>query len=214
MRASYMEVNLDNYLSNIEQIKKCVGENVTLMPVIKANGYGTYINFREDILNKFDIVAIAEAEEGALLRKNGYTNEIFCLNQPDYTDYELIVENQITIGLSSKEFLEKISEKQECINVHLEIETGMGRTGIPISELEEFILKLQDSKNIKVEGIYTHFSSADIDMEYTNSQIDKFEEAVMIAEAKLGKLKYIHAQASNGILNFRNDKFNFRPYRR
>ena len=45
----------------------------------------------------------------------------------------------------------------------------MNRTGININELEEFINEINLNKNILVEGIYTHFSSADIDIDYTNN---------------------------------------------
>ena len=208
MRASYMEVDLNAFKSNIVEIQKYVGNNVTLMPVVKANCYGTYINYKEDILNKFNIVAIAASEEGAALRKLGYKNEIFCLNQPNITDFAEIVENNITIGLSSKEFLKKIANRKENVTVHIEIETGMGRTGVAVTDLENFIDELKKAKNINVEGIYTHFSVADSDEEYTNLQISKFKDALKIAEDKLGKLKYVHTSASNGILNFKDSNFN------
>lgn len=208
MRASYMQVDINAFKENIREIQKYVGDGITLMPVVKANCYGTYINFREDILNEFEIVAVAISEEGAVLRQSGYKNAIFCLNQPDITDFEEIVENNITIGLSSKEFLQDISNRKEKVNVHLEIETGMGRTGIAVSDLEDFIEEIKKANNITVEGIYTHFSVADTDEEYTRMQIEKFKKAVEIAENKLGKLKYIHTSASNGILNFKDSNFN------
>lgn len=208
MRASYMEVDINAFKENIREIQKYVGDGITLMPVVKANCYGTYINFREDILNEFEIVAVAISEEGAVLRRSGYKNEIFCLNQPDITDFEEIVENNITIGLSSKEFLHDISNRKEKVTVHLEIETGMGRTGVAVSDLENFIQEIKKANNITVEGIYTHFSVADTDKEYTRMQIEKFKKAVEIAESKLGKLKYIHTSASNGILNFKDSNFN------
>ena len=208
MRSSYMEVNLDSFNSNIQEIKKYLGNNIDIMPVVKANGYGTHINYRVDILNKFKIVAVAICDEAEFLRKIGYTNEIFCLNQPNVTDIEKIVENNITIGISSKEFLKEVLNIKEKITVHLEIETGMGRTGISQEELEEFIEYIRNSSNIFVEGIYTHFSVADTDYEYTENQINKFNKAIKFVENKMGKLKYIHAAASNGILNFKNSYFN------
>lgn len=208
MRASYMEVDLDSFESNITEIQEYVGNKITLMPVVKANCYGTYINYRKDILNKFKIVAVAISEEGAKLRKIGYKNEILCLNQPYITDFDEIVENNITIGLSSKVFLEEILKRKEKITVHLEIETGMGRTGIALEDLEEFLNLIKTAENITVEGIYTHFSVADTDEEFTKSQIEKFEKAVKIVESKLGKLKYVHTSASNGILNFKVDVCN------
>ena len=55
-RPACLEINLKNLQYNIEQIQKKIGENVKIMPVIKASGYGTYIDQRLDILNQFDIV--------------------------------------------------------------------------------------------------------------------------------------------------------------
>ena len=208
MRASYMEIDLEAFKSNINEIKKYVGDGIELMPVIKANGYGTYINYQKEILNQFNIVAIAIAEEGTTLRRIGYRKEIFCLNQPDISDIDSILRSKITIGISSKEFLEEILRRKDKFVVHLEIETGMGRTGIALEELDDFINEIKKSDNITVEGIYTHFSVADTDEEYTKLQIQKFNKALEIAERKLGKLKYVHTSASNGILNFRESNFN------
>ena len=65
---------------------------------------------------------------------------------------------------------------------------------------EEFIEKLCKFKNIEIEGIYTHLSSADSDMDFTNKQLSLFENAVNITKTKVKNLKYIHACASNGIV--------------
>ena len=62
--------------------------------------------------------------------------------------------------------------------------------------------------NLKIEGIYTHFSSADIDKEYTEKQIETFDKAVEKVKNIIGDVKYIHAAASNGILNFENSHYN------
>ena len=58
-RPAFLEINLNNLQYNIEQIQNKVGKDVKLMPVIKASGYGTYINQRLDVINQFDIVAVA-----------------------------------------------------------------------------------------------------------------------------------------------------------
>ena len=69
-RPTVMEVNIDNFLYNIERIKeKC--PNSKIMPVIKANGYGTYLNTRLDVLNHFDIVAVACVDEAVFIRELG-----------------------------------------------------------------------------------------------------------------------------------------------
>lgn len=208
MRASYMEIDLTAFQHNIEQIKKYAGNDIKLIPVIKANAYGTYINKRIDCINNFDIVAVAIAEEGKTLRELGYKNEILILNQPDILDLDCIIENKLTVGLSNMEFLEEVTRRNLKIKVHLEIETGMGRTGVALEQLDEYISKVLLYKNIKVNGIYTHFSVADVDEVYTNSQIEKFKIAIEKVEEYFGKLQYIHSSASNGILNFQSAKFN------
>ena len=93
-RPTVLEVDLQAFLNNIEKIKKFVNPDVKVMPVIKANGYGTYVNTRLEILNQFDIVAIATVDEGVFIRKLGYEKEIFILNQPYQDEIPKIIENR------------------------------------------------------------------------------------------------------------------------
>lgn len=202
MRPTIMEVSTKNFIYNIEQIKKYTN-NINIMPTIKANGYGTYINKRLDIINMFDIVSVAIADEAVSLRNIGYKKDIFILNQPYIDELDEIIDNNITIGLCEETFTDEVIKLNKNIKVHLEIDTGMGRTGINPDNLENFINKIINHKNIQVEGIYTHLSSADIDFEYTNKQLETFEKCVNIVK-KYYNLKYIHSNASNGIINFNN----------
>lgn len=205
-RPVVMEVNLNNFEYNISQIKEKIGNNVKIMPVIKANGYGTYINTKIEVINQFEIVAVATVDEAVYIRKLGYQKEIFVLNQPYETEINKIIENNIIIGISSYSFAEKLGKTNENIKVHVEIGTGMGRTGVHPYKIEKYIKSL--APNIKVEGIYTHLSSADIDDEYTKNQIKSFNIAVEKAKELLGEIKYIHAAASNGIVNYPESYFN------
>ncbi len=200
MKNTVLEVNTRKFLENISKIKNYVG-NKEIMPIVKANGYGTYLNKNLEVLNHFNIIAVAEVQEAIEIRKIGYQKEIFILNQPSIEELQDIVNNNITIGISSKEFLQKVNLP---IKVHLEIETGMNRTGIKLKDLEEFIREIKNNSNITVEGIYTHFSSADNDIEYTNKQLSIFEKAVLLAK-KHFNLKYIHCSASNGLMNFKEE---------
>ena len=100
-RPTIMEIDLNALDHNITEIKNKVGSNVKLMPVIKANAYGTYINKRLDIINKFDIVAVATVDEGVDLRNIGYKKEIFVLNQPYYEEITKIIDYQLVVGISS-----------------------------------------------------------------------------------------------------------------
>ena len=205
-RPAYLEINLNNLQYNIEQIQKKVGNNVKLMPVIKANGYGTYINQRLDVINQFDIVAVATVDEGVYIRELGYKKEIFVLNQPYESEIEKIIKYNIVVGISSYGFAEKLAETNKEIAVHIEVGTGMGRTGVHPYKIEKYIKSL--ASNIKVEGIYTHFSSADFDDEYSKKQLESFNIAVATAKEILGNLKYIHAAASNALLNYEDARFN------
>ena len=128
-RPTIMEVNLTNFKYNIAKIQEKVGNDVTLMPVIKANGYGTYINKELSILNMFKIVAVATVDEGVFIRSIGYEKEIFVLNQAFETEIDKIIKYNLTVGISSYNFAEKLAENGKDVNVHVEIGTGMGRRG-------------------------------------------------------------------------------------
>jgi len=197
-----MEVNLNNFRENIKNIMNYVGDNKEIMPVIKANAYGTYINKRIDVINEFNIVAVAIADEAVELRRFGYEKDIFILNQPYVNELDKIIDYDIIFGLSSNEFLDELLNVDKRVRVHLEIETGMNRTGININDLYLFIDKVKSNKNIIVEGVYTHLSSADCDEVYTKRQLQLFEEAVKVVKSNFDTIKYIHASASNGILNY------------
>lgn len=206
-RPTVMEVSLSNLDYNINQIQKYVGDNIKLMPVIKANGYGTYINKRLDFLNKFDIVAVAIVDEGVEIRKIGFQGDILVLNQAYADEIDKIIEYNISVGLSSNSFLEELGKRPEKVKVHVEIGTGMGRTGINPNRVEEYISEIRKYPNVSIEGLYTHLSSADSDDEYTRKQLNSFKQSIEKAEEIGCNLKYIHCSASNGILNYRDSNY-------
>ena len=203
-----MDVDLRAFRYNLEQIKGIVGDGVTVMPVIKAEGYGTHINRLKDLINQFDVVAVALVSEAVNLRVHGFENDIFVLNQPGCDEIEDVARHDIVVGVSDVNYVEKLSNIGKMVRVHIEIDSGMGRTGVQPAELVKFIEKIKMHNNIVVEGIYTHLSSADFDKEYTEKQFRKFDECVEIAKDLLGDLKYVHASASNGILNYPEHKYN------
>jgi len=202
-----MEINIKIFKNNIKEIQKLVGDNVTIMPIIKANAYGTYINTELDIIKDFKIVGVANVSEGIDLRKIGFKNDIFVLNQPFISEIDKIIDNNLIVGVSSNSFIEALKEKNKKIKIHIEIGTGMGRTGINPNRALEFTQKILENKNIIIDGIYTHLSSADVDYEYTNSQLQSFDYAINEIK-KLVNVRYIHSSASNGIINFPNSHYN------
>lgn len=207
VRPTFLEIDLNNFLYNIEMIQNYVGNNIKLIPVIKANAYGTYINKRLDIISMFDIVSVALVDEALELRSLGYKGEILVLNQPYIDEIDKIIKYDITIGLSEISFLDEVGKRSDNIKVHLEVDTGMGRTGVLFDNIDMFIKRLKSYSNILVDGVYTHLSSADDDEEYTYMQLGLFEKCISLLKENFN-LKYIHSSASNGILNYKNSYFN------
>ena len=204
LASAFLEVSKKAFLNNFNAVKKLVN-NKMIMPVIKANAYGTYLNKDIDLMNNFNIVAVAMVSEAVELRNFGYEKDIFVLNQPSIDDIDDIISNNIIIGVSCLEFLDKLNDTSNKIRVHIEIETGMGRTGVSIDNLNNFIGRLKNKSNILVEGVYTHLSSADINYQFTNKQIFLFRNCVEMIKDNFSTIKYIHCAASNGILNFNID---------
>lgn len=207
-RPTVMEISIDNFRYNIEQIKKRLSPNTTIMPIIKANAYGTYINTRLEVINQFEIVGVATVDEGVQIRKLGYKKDIFILNQSAISEINKIVENDLVIGLSSRYFLREIQKQDKSVKVHLEIETGMGRTGISVEQIATFLDEIQEINQLKVQGIYTHLSSPDIDDSYTKQQLQIFQKAVEKITEQVKDVKYIHAAASNAIINYPEAQYN------
>ncbi len=199
MNVTKLEVDINKINHNIEEIKKYTKKNV--IPVIKANAYGTGICNCKEFVNKFEIVAVANTYEGVKLRKNDYLGQILILNQPSIDDIPNIIKYDLVVGISNIEFLTKLTSK---IRVHLEIETGMNRTGIKLEDLDYFL----NNKNLIIEGVYSHLSCADCDKEYTKCQYEIFKKAVNIVKEKVD-LKYIHLEASSGIVEVNDDISNY-----
>ena len=138
-RPTIMEIDVNAFENNITKIQEFVGDKIKLMPVIKANAYGTYINTSNELIDKFDIVAVAIADEAIELRNQGYEKEIFILNQPAIQEIEKITKYNITIGVCEKDFIKELGKINENIKIHIEIDSGMGRTGIKLEEIEEIL---------------------------------------------------------------------------
>ena len=208
MRSAVMEVSLGAFKENLKQIQNFVGDNITLMPVIKAQAYGTHINKKLEAFEDFKIVAVAMEQEANYIRNLGYKGDILILNQPDVADIPEITKQNVTTGISDYSFLEQLVLQKKVVKVHLELETGMGRTGVKYDDIEKFCKTIKENSSIKLEGVYTHFSVADSDKGYTEKQIENFNKGLEIVEKYFKDIKYIHTSASNGSLNFKNSKCN------
>jgi len=205
-----LQVNLDAIKNNIERIKETVGEKVDIMPIIKDNAYGTGLNMQIDFLHELGvkIVGVAIVDEGVQLREIGYKGDIFILNQPMKNEIQAIIDNDLIIGVGSIDFLDELGKYKEKVKVHIEIGTGMGRTGIAPAKIEKYLDEALRYDNIILDGVYTHFACSDSDREYTLKQIESFNSALDVIKKRKIDLRYIHVCNSAGIVNFPEAHFN------
>lgn len=209
-RQTELLINLEAMEHNYKEIQK-LHPDKKILPVLKASGYGIGAKNVKAFIDKLqlDIIGTAFVDEGITQRKYlDYNGEIVVLNQPAKEEIPNIIEHNITPGVCYIEFLEELNEvakkKNKIINVHIEIETGMGRTGIQKENLKEFIEKSKKLKNIEIQGIYTHFATSDTDLEYTKKQIEIFNQAVEYVESKISTIKYVHCANSAAIIRLKN----------
>ena len=196
-RQSVLEISTKAFNHNIQEIKKLIGPKKEIMYVMKANGYGTYLNKNINVIKDFNIIATAIVKEAVELRLSGFKNKIFVLNQPYVEDIENIINYDVTIGVADLNFIKELSKRKDKFTIHLELETGMGRTGISLTDLDEVLEFLKETNNIEVEGVYTHLSAADTDEDFTNKQMELFKTGVSKIKEYYKDLKYIHASASS-----------------
>ncbi len=157
-RQTELLIDLDAMVYNYNQIKK-MQPNKEVLPVLKASGYGIGAKNVAKFVEKagIKILGTAFVDEGVVLRAGwGYNGEIVVLNQPSIEDIDNIIEHNIVTGVCYIQFVEVLNKKAQAKNkkakIHIEVETGMGRTGVNITKLKEFVDKVQTLKNIEVEG--------------------------------------------------------------
>ena len=212
-RQTIMEINVDDFNDNYNVLKKlALSKGKKVLPVLKANGYGTYINKYLKTINQFDIIGLAMCLEAIELRNKGYSNDILILNEPYKEDIDNIIKYNLIVGVCSTEFITTIGSSNKLAKIFIEIETGMGRTGVKVNDLAQFVKLVTKYPNIEVVGCYTHFSVADSyaneDIEYTNKQIQDFDKAVKMLKKEFPDIKYFSSEASDGFLRFNDEKAN------
>lgn len=209
-RQTKLLVSIDAMINNYKKIQECQPDK-KILPVLKAGGYGIGLEAIQALIHKLnlDVIGTAIVDEGIVLREElGYKQEIVVLNQPAIEEAENIVKYDITTSCCYIEFLRQLDKtaqsSNKIANVHIEIETGMGRTGVQPEKLPEFMAEAVKLKNIRLEGIFTHFAVSDTDLEYTAKQIKIFEGAVEYIKSKVATIKYVHCGNSAATMKIKN----------
>lgn len=176
----WIEIDLDAVAHNTRQVKKFLSPDTALMAVVKADAYGLGIlEISRTVLEcGAESLGVTTLEEALRLRKNGIEAPILMLAPLLPEEYASAVAYQIMPTISSVyhlDFLAREARLQEkTVSVHLELETGMGRTGLSPEEALHLCRKLRDYPEILVRGIYTHFAAAGENQNYTRKQYQKY----------------------------------------
>lgn len=210
---TYLEVDLKKLEYNIRNIMKCVAPKEVL-PVIKADAYGMGVKNIVNIINNIGIktACVALVAEGIELKEAKFLGDVLVINPCMIGEIEEAIKYDLILGTSIKEQIIEIDRQgkkySKVVKIHLEIETGMNRTGIRLSDLKEYIMLCKELKNIEIQGAYTHFATSDEkDSDYMYSQVDVFKQAINILHENNIFPKYIHMQNSGGVFQIKDDNF-------
>lgn len=184
-RPTWAEIDLDALASNYQLIRERVGEDVKIMSVVKANAYGHGAVECARRLEKegTDWLGVIMPEEGIQLREAGITKPVLSLGGFWAGQETVLLKFNITPVVYRVDMIEAFdraaSDAGVTADVHVKIDTGMGRLGVRYSDLSDFINSITQFKNIRVDGLMTHFAAADEPQHdsFTFEQITKFKMA-------------------------------------
>ncbi len=199
---TWAEINLDNLKYNLDKIKEIVGDK-GIMGMVKADayGHGAVEMVREMSRDGVKIFGVACLEEGRELRLNGIKDEILILGCTPVEEWESAIDLDLSLTIASRYEVEEIEMRKLNPKVHIAIDTGMGRIGFNPEDGVEAINYMREKDIGRVEGVFSHLSSADLEEEdrYTREQLKKFEVFEKMS------LKYRHILNSAGSLLYNKD---------
>ena len=209
-------VDLDAIASNIKNIRAKVDKNSGIIGIIKADAYGHGSVETAKVLldNGADWLAVAVVDEGLNLRKNGITAPILLLGYTPELRLNDVINNGFIQTVYSYDTAKKLSDAASALGkkavIHIKIDTGMGRIGYRVNEESaDEIVKISKLPNIDVNGMFTHFSTADeADKAYTLEQYNKFVKMNDMLEKRGLHIPVKHAANSAAIMDFDNMMFN------
>jgi alanine racemase len=202
-RNTYAEIDLNNIISNVKAIINKYNDYKYYFGVVKADAYGhTDLKVVKALIAAgCNYMAVSSLEEAIKIRKKFNNIPILCLEPIDLKYIEKCIIYNITITISSKEYLQNLL-KNNCSNLkmHIKLDTGMNRLGI--KDKEEFINVYNMIKNSShyLEGIYSHIYWA-LNDSHTKEQLKKFEN--MICDIDISSIPIIHISNSETLVKYK-----------
>jgi alanine racemase len=205
-RPTWAAISLGALGENYLTLKKHLNPGGQLMAIVKADAYGHGAIECSRALEAIgaDWFGVGLVEEGIALREAGIARPILCLGGFWSGQAADVVKHDLTTAVfrldSAAELDARAREAGRTIRFHLKIDTGMGRLGVPLAGLPEFARALNQFDRIKLDGLMTHFATADeAETGYTGSQIGHFREAVEILRGLGHDPTWRHLANSAGI---------------
>jgi len=187
---TWAEIDLDAIAFNVRAFKRHVGERVEIFAVVKANayGHGAVPVARAALDAGATRLAVHRATEGVELRRAGLAAPILVMGYTPPSGAEMIVRHDLTPSLITREFAEAISAEAarmcKVIPLHVKVDTGMSRYGLMPGEVVDFARGLTELPGVKLEGLFTHFATADsADPAHVRRQLDTFRQVVTAVES-------------------------------
>jgi len=184
-------VDLDAIAHNIRRIKALVGPEVRLMAVVKADAYGHGLVpvARAALRAGAEWLGVALPEEGTALRGAGIRAPILVLGPTPPAQAEEVVAGGLDQMIHSVPLAEALSraagKARRRVAVHLKVDTGMGRVGVPVEEVGTLAGAIGRLPGLRLRGVMTHFAAADApDTAHAREQLRRFHEALASPELR------------------------------
>lgn len=183
-RDTWVEVNLDAIEENVKNIVSLYPNHQEIYVALKANAYGHgYIEVAKQALKSGATrLLVAFIDEGIYLRKAGIDAPILVLGATRAQDIDIAIKHNLTLTAYNVDWLEDITNylsDSDEITIHIKFDTGMGRLGLKTKAEWEKASTLLKKSSINLEGLFTHFATADeLDRTYFQQQLDRFYETI------------------------------------
>ena len=210
-RGPIAEIDLNAIAHNLRIAKKITGAG-TVIAVVKADGYGhgAVEVSRRLVKEGASYLAVAYTSEAIALRRAGIKAPIIVLfdktNIEDYLKYSLIpVVHDVK---TAQKFSKEAKAGKHNINVHIKVDTGMGRLGFNVDDIEKEMSAIGKMNFISVRGLMSHFSDADLyDRSYALMQVERFNKAKSVLSKKGIKRIICHMANSAAVMTLPESYF-------
>lgn len=214
-RPTWLEIDLAALHNNVRLLRSHVGKERTFFAVVKANayGHGASIVAPAALAAGADRLAVAAVNEGIELRQAGINAPILVMGYTPGWQAEALLQYNLTAVLydldTAQHFDAAARATGQRIPVHVKVDTGMRRLGLLPDDTAPFFNALAQMPGLDVEGLYTHFSTADdADKAYTQMQLARLETILAALTAQGQRPRLVHTANSAATLTVTNSHFN------